>query len=106
MVDVRAILTRLPATLHGPPKHAALCRPDLVAEIRSARCVLRAIRDGVVKNFVATAVSAYGLRVLTPINVRDERAAFTELLDLAEIRYRVKVDLIVMRPNSQVLAIR
>lgn len=105
MVDVRAILTGLPATRHGPGENAALRVPQLVSVVRGAARDLEAFRDRVVENLVGAVICTDSLRVHAPVNVRDEARTATELLDPCEGWDGIQVDLVVVGADGQVLTI-
>jgi len=60
MVDVGAVLTRLPHALHSPTKSVRLGRPNFVSEVRRSASVLSAIRDCVVQDLVTAIIGANG----------------------------------------------
>ena len=105
MIDVGAVLAWLPAALHGPPKNGALGVPGLILEVGSSARILRTIRNGVVQDLIGAIVGADGCRVLAPVDMRDERGALPELLRKPERWDLVEINLVVVRPYGQVIAI-
>ena len=100
MIDVGAVLTRLPDALHRPGKDTALSSPELVAVFRGTALDLSAVRDRVVQDLVGAIIRADGLRVHAPVNMSDETRARTKLPDKLEVLYSIQVDLVVMGANG------
>lgn len=106
MVDVGAVSARDEYTLHAPSEERALRSPDLVTIVRGAASVLGTAWDRVVQDLIRCIVGTDGLRVLTPINLRDEGGTFAELLLEFEGARIVEVELVVVGADDEIVAVR
>ena len=105
VVDVGAILLRLPDALYGPPENATLSCPFLVPRVSSTTGILRAIWDGVVEDLVGSVIGANHLGVHAPVDVKDRCRAPSEGLHFLPCWHRVEVEFLVMASADQVLSV-
>lgn len=105
MVDVTTVLARLPNTCSGPTKNARVCTPWLILELTGSTRNLLAFTS-VVQKFGCSIIVANELRILTPVNVSDERRVEAKgSRRLLEIRHSEHLDLIVVTTHSKILAV-
>lgn len=76
-IDVRPIKSGLPNTLDSPTKNAIACLPFFVPELGGTSCDILAIIHRIIKNFVRGICCPEMFTIKRPIELSDERGAYT-----------------------------